>query len=85
MFDTHIAFFQDECDNANKKGETYVARAKELLGLGIAKTTENSTVLTFTHVDKLDSERQFLCEFTLSGPANREYKGTPAKFHEPLF
>ena len=60
-------------DKEKYSAETYVNRAKEFLGLKIEKSAD-STVLIFTNIDKLDADRQFLCEFKLGGTDNKTYE-----------
>merc|ERR1712141_495260 len=65
--------------NSNDEGKNadlrcYVDRAKDHLGLSIARTATDSNVLIFTNIDMANPTRKFLCEFQLGGINNREYK-----------
>ena len=67
---------KENSDREREKSDVYGQRIKEFLGLQIVETTTGSTVLIFNNIDKIDSERKYLCEFTLAGPDKRTYKGT---------
>ena len=54
----------------------YVTRAKQYLGLSIARTSTDSYILTFTNIDNRDLQRQFLCEIRVDGENKKSYKGT---------
>ena len=67
---------KENSDREREKSDVYGQRIKEFLGLQIVETTTGSTVLIFNNIDKIDTERKYLCEFTLDGPDKRTYKGT---------
>lgn len=62
----------DEAKRASLK--EYVTRAKQYLGLSIARTSTDSYILTFTNIDNRDLQRQFLCEIRVDGENKRSYK-----------
>ena len=64
---------KNDFDKEKNSAETYVTRAKDMLGLTIEKSPK-STVLIFTNVDKLDAKREFLCELMLDGENNKTYQ-----------
>ena len=75
-FYENIISFQGT-DEAKRAGlKEYVTRAKQYLGLSIARTSTDSYILTFTNIDNRDLQRQFLCEIRVSGENKRSYKGT---------
>ena len=63
------------CDQERGKVDIYSKRIKEYLGLSITETTTNSTLLVFNNIDERDTDRKFLCEYTLEGPNATVYKG----------
>merc|ERR1711936_736787 len=66
---------KENADRERGKIDTYGQRAKEYLGLRIVETTTNTNVLIFNNIDKVDADREFLCEFAMEGPNGRTYKG----------
>ena len=66
---------KEYCDQERGKVDIYSKRIKEYLGLSITETTTNSTLLVFNNIDERDTDRKFLCEYTLEGPNATVYKG----------
>ena len=64
---------KNDFDKEKNSAETYVTRAKNMLGLTIEKSPK-TTVLRFTNVDKLDANREFLCELMLDGQDSKTYQ-----------
>jgi len=62
----------DEVKNAELR--SYVDRAKDHLGISLARTSTESYVLIFTNIDMANPTRTFLCEFQLGGINKTEYK-----------
>merc|ERR1712223_1094125 len=62
----------DEVKNAELR--SYVDRAKDHLGISLARTSTESYVLILTNIDMANPTRTFLCEFQLGGINKTEYK-----------
>lgn len=58
----------------NSKDSTYVDRAEEFLGLRIAKTDNQTTIISFNKIDSSDESRTFVCEFEMNAHEGG-YKG----------